>query len=319
MLATNSTIPTRQASAGIASRLKAFVKRVMPDAAWQRLRRWRADYDARAALERVRFGSLRRTEPVSRKFGFDRGGPIDRWYIERFLSEHADDVRGRVLEVGDATYTRRFGGDRVTHSDVLHAEPGNPHATVVGDLQTGDGLLDRPPLHLGEGWGEGSAEVGATAVVGDSAARNPHPSAAPTTSPRGRGGTYDCIILTQVLPFVYDVRGAVATCHKLLKPGGVVLATLPGVSQISRFDMDRWGDYWRFTSLSANRLFEDVFGDHVEVTSCGNVLAATAFLHGLGRHDLTSAELEANDPDYEVSIQVRAVRRTDDERGGGDG
>jgi hypothetical protein len=73
-------------------------------------------------------------EPVSRTFGFERGKPVDRWYIERFLAEHSADVRGRVLEVAESTYTGWYGGEDVTASDVLYAAEGNPDATVVGDL-----------------------------------------------------------------------------------------------------------------------------------------------------------------------------------------
>jgi hypothetical protein len=89
----------------------------------------------------------------------------------------------------------------------------------------------------------------------------------------------------------------------------VVLATVPGISQIVRYDMDRWGDFWRFTSLSARRLFECGFpeGD-VRVETHGNVLAATAFLQGLSTRDLRPDELNFRDPDYEVLITVRAVK-----------
>jgi len=55
--------------------------------------------------------------------------------------------------------------------------------------------------------------------------------------------TYDCMILTQTLPFIYDVRAAIATVFAALKPGGVFLATACGISQISRYDMERWSDY----------------------------------------------------------------------------
>ncbi len=72
--------------------------------------------------------------------GLDRGLPIDRYYIERFLSAHAADVRGRVLEIGDDRYTRQFGGDRVTRSDVLHVVAGNPQATIVADLTRADAI-----------------------------------------------------------------------------------------------------------------------------------------------------------------------------------
>jgi SAM-dependent methyltransferase len=86
----------------------------------------------------VSLGDLRRTTPISRRFGFDRGQPIDRHYIDVFLARHAADIRGRVLEVGDAGYTRQFGGARVTKSDVLHVSDGNPNATIVDDLARGD-------------------------------------------------------------------------------------------------------------------------------------------------------------------------------------
>ena len=65
--------------------------------------------------------------------------------------------------------------------------------------------------------------------------------------------------MTQTLLVIFDFRAAIANCYRALKPGGVLLATFPGISQISRYDMDRWGDYWRFTDLSARRLFEEVF------------------------------------------------------------
>src|SRR5690606_18275839 len=120
-----------------------------------------ATMEGRPAVNRVRFGDLRRVEPVSRVFGFDRGLPVDRYYIEAFLARHAGDVRGRVLEVGDDTYTRRFGGEHVTKRDVLHVVEGNPRATFVGDLSDAPGL----------------------------------PSDA-----------FDCIILTQTLHLIYDVR-----------------------------------------------------------------------------------------------------------------
>jgi glycosyltransferase involved in cell wall biosynthesis/SAM-dependent methyltransferase len=212
----------------------------------------------------VHMGSLRRVSPISMFFGFDRGQPVDRYYIERFLDANRADIRGRVLEVGDREYTRRFGGDRVGRSDVLHARPGNPEATLVGDLCTGENIPE---------------------------------------------GAFDCIILTQVLPFVWDVPAAIRTAAGALRPGGVLLVTVPGISQISRHDADRWGDFWRFTSQSVRRLFENAFPpDQVEISVFGNALAATALLHGIAAQELRPRELDATHPDYEVTICVRAVR-----------
>ncbi len=200
---------------------------------------------------RVRFGSLRRLTPVSRQFGFDRGRPIDRYYIESFLAEHAHIVGGHVLEVGDDTYSRQFGGARITGQDVLHVVPGHPEAT-----------------------------------------------------PSNR---FNCIILTQTMHYIFDLPAAAATLHRILKPGGTLLVTLPGISQICRDQSDKESDCWRFTAASAARLFEKEFSaDNVHVRTYGNVLASIAFLEGLAAEDLTHDELAHQDPDYQLTIAVAA-------------
>ena len=123
------------------------------------------------------------------------------------------------------------------------------------------------------------------------------------------GETFDCVICTQTLQLVYDVRSAIRTLHRILRPGGVLLATVPGISQISRFDMDRWGDYWRFSSTSARGLFQAHFdAGALEIRSRGNALSTTAFLFGLSARELTAAELLHFDPLYELVLCIRARR-----------
>jgi SAM-dependent methyltransferase len=82
----------------------------------------------------VRFGDFKRLSPISNYYGFERGIPLDRYYIEDFLDRNQSDIRGRVLEIGDNSYTLRFGGDRVDRSDILHIDASNARATFVGDL-----------------------------------------------------------------------------------------------------------------------------------------------------------------------------------------
>jgi SAM-dependent methyltransferase len=121
--------------------------------------------------------------------------------------------------------------------------------------------------------------------------------------------TFDCIILTQTLEVIYETRAALQTLHRVLKPDGILLATFPGIRHISRHDMEAWGEYWRFTTLSASKLFSEAFGaSNVSVQSYGNVLTAFAFLHGLVAQELSENELEYNDLDYEVIVAVRAVK-----------
>jgi SAM-dependent methyltransferase len=211
----------------------------------------------------IDWGALARTTPIARSFGFDRGSCIDRVFIERFLAVHRADIRGRVLEVAERTYTRRFGDDRVTHSDVLHLSDA-AKATVVADLTDAPNIPDQ---------------------------------------------LFDCVILTQTLQHIREPRPALATLARILRPGGVVLATMPGISQISRYDMQRWGDYWRFTPLAARMLFERSFSPtSVEVASHGNVLLAIAFLHGLAVEELPTHAFDLNDPDYPLLVTVRAQR-----------
>ena len=100
----------------------------------------------------------------------------------------------------------------------------------------------------------------------------------------------------------------------MLKPGGILLLTAPAITAISRWDMDRHGDHWRFTSATIRRLFEEAFDDvELDIRSYGNVYAATAFLHGLAVEELDSEKLSYFDPDYEILIALRMTKRLDSE------
>jgi SAM-dependent methyltransferase len=203
--------------------------------------------------------------PVSERWGFDRGQPIDRFYIERFLERNSADVRGDVLEFMSDTYTVRFGAGRVSRSDVLEVVEGNPRATIVADLTRPDDLA--PEL-------------------------------------------FDCIICTQVLQMIFEVRSAVRQLHRLLRPGGVLLVTGSGISKVGRhLGVDPWGEYWHFTTQSLTALLRESFvHDNVAVDGYGNVLAASAFLYGVAAHELPDGALAREDPDFAVIVAARAVK-----------
>jgi SAM-dependent methyltransferase len=81
------------------------------------------------------------TDPISRSFGADRGTPIDRNFIERFLHENRSYIRGDCLEVQNADYLRRFGRD-LARVDILDIDRSNTSATVYGDLCHLDSVAD---------------------------------------------------------------------------------------------------------------------------------------------------------------------------------
>jgi glycosyltransferase involved in cell wall biosynthesis len=211
----------------------------------------------------IRFGDFRRLSPISRDFGFDRGTPIDRYYIENFLRACSDDIRGHVLEVGDNAYTLRFGGLKVERSEILHVHAANGGVDYIGDLTQPDVL---PPE------------------------------------------TFNCIVLTQTLHLIFDMRTAIATLHRALKPGGILLLTTPGISQIDRGE---WGLTWcwSLTTVAARRLLQERFSpDAIAIEARGNVFAAVCFLQGLAAQEVTPSELDAQDASYPVIVTCRAIK-----------
>jgi SAM-dependent methyltransferase len=243
-------------------RLRRIGRAVLPFGARQWLRDHRSLF-VWPPVGRVRFGSLRRTQPVDANYGYTRGRPIDRYYIEAFLAERANDVRGAALEFQDTEYLRRFGGPAVTSMDVMNVEADYPGTTIAADVAVEAGL----PVQR-----------------------------------------FDCIVCTGVVQLVYDIESAVRNLHRMLRPGGVLLATMPGISKLVREDVG-WADQWRLTSSSAKTLFGSVFGvDNVDVHWYGNPLVAISSLMGLATEDLKPHELDARHPEFEVLIAVRAIR-----------
>ena len=211
----------------------------------------------------VKWKNLRATQPISSVFGLDRGMPVDRYYIEKFLSANGHLITGRILEIGDNTYTKKFGR-KVVLSEVLSYEASKRTAVIHGDLTKFETL----------------------------------PSNA-----------VDCLICTQTLNFIYDFKSAIAGIRFLLKDNGTALVTLAGLCQISQYDMERWGDFWRFTSRSALESFAEVFGkENVSVGHYGNVLAGVSLLHGISAEELTKEELDVKDPNYQIVITVIAKK-----------
>lgn len=215
----------------------------------RRLRRLRGQID------------LASLKPLSTQFGFDRGTPIDRHYIELFLAGNASDIKGTALEIFDSGYCRRFGAKHVTTQHVVDIAPDNPRATIVGDLSD------------------------------------------PATLPNA---AFDCIVLTQTLHTIYDMRGAVQQVRRALKPGGVALITVPGITPVRPGRNHAW--YWSLTADALSRLLAEQFSpENVRVASFGNLFAATSFLHGAAAEEIDTEKLAPVDPAYPVIVAARVV------------
>jgi glycosyltransferase involved in cell wall biosynthesis len=243
---------------------KNILKRALPDAIHKILFRRGFFENYIPPVGKVKSGDFERVTPFSVDFGFDRGGPIDRYYVEYFLQENKSTIKGRVLEIGDNEYTLRFGEKTVVQSDILHIDEKNTKATFIGDL---------------------------------------------SNAPHVPSDSFDCIVLTQTLHFIYDFRAALQTCYRILKPGGCLLLTVPGISHIDRGE---WREYWlyAFTDKSMKRLMHDVFhSESAEIRTYGNVYVAAAFLYGMGLPEFNKKYLSYNDPSYQVIISVKVIKQ----------
>ena len=213
----------------------------------------------------LEWGPRTRSVAFSHDWGYDRGTPVDRPFIERFLQRHGSDIGGDVLEIQEDDYTRRLGGDQVERREVLDLDPANQLATIVGDLRS----LDHVPAD-----------------------------------------TFDSIVLTQTLHVIDDMRAVLRECHRVLKPGGVLLATLPSASRVC-LEYGRDADYWRVTAAGARQLFSEVFAPaSVDVEALGNSLTNAAFSFGLASEELPPHSFETSDPYFPLVVGVRAVKTT---------
>lgn len=243
--------------------VKSFIRRIIPDFVLRGLHKAGIYKGFIPSIKKINLGDLNRTTPFNTVFGYNRGGPVDRYYIENFLQKQAGNIVGRTLEIADNEYTLRFGGSRVTQSEILHIDDKNPKATIIGDL---------------------------------------------SNAPHIENDSFDCIILTQTLHLIYSYKEALETCYRILKPGGTLLLTVPGISHV---DQGGWKKYWlwSFTDNSISRMLSEIFpSKNVFVEPFGNVLVATAFLYGIGLPEIKKEQMDYNDPHYQVIICASAVK-----------
>lgn len=121
---------------------------------------------------------------------------------------------------------------------------------------------------------------------------------------------YDCAIITQTLMVIFDIQSVAQNIYRMLKKGGTALITVSGISQISRYDADRWGSYYNFHEDTLRKLFVPHFGEkNVEIHTYGNVKTAMALLYGLCCEDLKEEDFTQDDKDYPVIISAVLRKR----------
>lgn len=225
------------------------------------------------------------TKPIGRWFGFERGTPIDRYYINKFLEKNRQDIKGNVAEISERTYTQYFSSGTVNKSYVLN--PSHPPKNFDPFLKYGCNNFQKiknkftPPTTI---------EI----------------NNADLTTGKNLPHDIDCFICTQTLMCIFDLNKAIINSLKMIKSGGVILVTVSGISKISRYDFNRWGYYQYFTDLGLKKYFEQFLPPkNISVKTYGNVKTATAFLYGIAAQELTLKDLDSHDQDFPVTITAR--------------
>jgi len=202
-----------------------------------------------------RWGNLRRVTPFSSNFGFDRGTPVDRYYLHRFLEANRAHVTGDVREIQLPGYATRYGSAlRAVHT--VDVNPAH-RPTYVCDL----------------------------AASGD-------------VIPSDR---YDCFLLPNTLCVLRDIEGCLRHALRVVRPGGVVLASTAAFVPLT----PDYPDYWHLSADGWAEVTRRVWaGCEVRVESHGNCLAAVAAMLGLAHEELVARELDVLDPRYPVLVTV---------------
>jgi SAM-dependent methyltransferase len=209
-----------------------------------------------------------------------------------------------IINLPVKPYSRAFGCERGTAVDRIYIEHFlEKHKTdikgIVMEIASssyierfgGDRVAKKHVLHV-KGWGKDA--IRGNLETGEGLTEN----------------MLDCLICTQTLQYIYNLKDTAKNIYNILKPGGVALITVPGIKALSEYDNKNWGEKWSFTSKSLAETFEPVFGsDNVEINSYGNVKIAVAYLYGLCAQDLDSSDFDYNDEMYPFLLTVRVKRR----------
>lgn len=218
--------------------------------------------------------------------------------IRSIYQKEFDDI-GKITALSLRPVSRRWGNEHGTPIDRYYIEGflRKNREKICGDvleiadnnytLKFGTGAFKSHILHV-NGWG-GDNVIKGNLETGEGIKEN----------------SVDCLLCTQTIQFIYNAKAVAKNIYKLLRDGGCALITAHGVAELSMYDYQNWGEYWRFTKLSLFNLFSEYFDkDNIEINSYGNVKIATALLYGLAIEDMDESDFEYNDEQFPVIISV---------------
>lgn len=114
---------------------------------------------------------------------------------------------------------------------------------------------------------------------------------------------YDCFILTHVLTSIFKIEDALRHAYGAIKPGGVLLIVCTTLAQVSLYDMERWGDYWRVTDKCLESLILAACPDAgYTVSSYGNLAVGLGQILQIGAEFFPENAFAPHHPAYPLIV-----------------
>ena len=202
--------------------------------------------------------TLKSIKIYSEKFGFDRGTPIDRYYINTFLENlKLENSFNRSLEFGEIHYSDRF---KVKEKYFLSHPAYETRAISSKQIS-----FDLNSAHNYDGI------------------------------------KFDLILSTNVINFTKNPFVSIKHHMDMLNSGGTLVLTASASMPISKFDAERWGDYWRIAPDGLNQLLRTLNCEY-DIHSFGSFVTSIAFLCGLSAEEVDPLDLNENDDRYPIIV-----------------
>lgn len=192
--------------------------------------------------------------------------PGERKWIDRFLIASASLLTtGRCLEFGDLTYTQTHFASQCWHRHYTRYTGKN--APPAGMTQSFEVDID---------YGPGPIPI----------------------------NSFDTIIATMVFEHVKDPSTSASTLFQVLKPGGIMLWTVP--TSWPHHVAPGFGDYWRYTEEGGRLLLQRAGFEIMDSECHGDSSTVALYAMGMGEEEMIAKETYSGDCNYGVNVGIRA-------------
>lgn len=208
--------------------------------------------------------------PLTRNFGFYRGTPIDRYFINKWIYDFLDEIDSgnklKGIEIGGFDYLK-YNSKKYLANELV------PKRELK---KSKDSLC----INLNE----------------------------PINKDFKLKEKYDFVICTQVLHVLENDINGLRIIYKLLKKGGLIIGSTAGtINPISIYDYKRWGCYRGYSDQGLKSILEKT-GFECQIETFGNFALAYEILNGAVVEDIDQSLFKENDEIFQILHLFKAYK-----------